>query len=323
MEYFKLKNLTTVASRILGGKLVEDGIEGQPLVIRTGKSTDFIQTYGMGKSRSLNAMVCRPIHPGTPAKTWAPSFVDEACWAQMLTHLRPGQNFWDWCLCVVKDESLDLTTSGIISMDDIAKSFRENDLVGTPVRIAGGNVYFFDDDLLYRSQKEAYGPVRLFPIRYWPVDNMSLWQTTVTRLVPGMTFEECIGKYLEAEWVPPKKSQEGLYTEFELLVQKIGCPMFERNPENPKTNTVDRIRVEVALPRYRLSKQELREAVKAHKPEIDRAVINRIIKSKRFQKYGVPINCFRLSNCTLRADRQLEYLFELKEVRSDVQGLSI
>lgn len=143
---------------------------------------------------------------------------------------------------------------------------------------------------------------------------MTFWQMAATHFVPGMTFEECMRRYLETEQTKPKRKPGEIYTELELLVQRVGPPEFERTPDNPKQNTVDRIRVEVSLPKYRLSKQELLEAIKANKTEIDNLVIDKITKSKQFQKYGVPINCFQLTNCILRADRQLEYLFELKKI---------
>lgn len=64
MDPFQTENLTTVVSKILGNKLIKDGIVGQPLVIRTGKTVDFIQAYGIG----MNNMICRPIHPGASVK---------------------------------------------------------------------------------------------------------------------------------------------------------------------------------------------------------------------------------------------------------------
>lgn len=310
MDHFKLKNLTTVASEILSNKLVKDGIVGQPLLIQTGKDVDFVQTYGIG----MNSMMCRPIHPGASVKTWAPSFIDESCWAQMLMHLRPGQRLWSWCLHIVDDETIDLTSPGIITMEDIAESFIEHNLINKPMRIAGGKTYFFDKNLIYQYRKEKHERVRIIAICNWPLGNMTFWQMAATHFVPGMTFEECMKRYLETEQTKPKRKAGEIYTELELLVQRVGPPEFERTPDNPKQNTVDRIRVEVSLPKYRLSKQELLEAIKANKPEIDNLVIDKITKSKQFQKYGVPINCFQLTNCILRADRQLEYLFELKKI---------
>ncbi len=206
-----------------------------------------------------------------------------------------------------------MTTAGIITMDDIAESFRERDFVNQPMRIANGKVYYFDEHLVYQCRKEVYEGVRVLSIRHWPLENMTFWQMAAAHFNPGMTFEECMRKYLEMERVRPKRSRRG-YTKLELLVQKVGNPEFERAADNPKQNIFDRIRVEVSLPKYRLSKQELLAEIKANKPEIDRLVIEKIIQSKRFQKYGVPINCFQLTNCILRADSQLEYLFELKEI---------
>lgn len=76
------------------------------------------------------------------------------------------------------------------------------------------------------------------------------------------------------------------------------------------------------MPKYRLSRQELLAEIKAHKSEIDRLVLEKIVQSRRFQRYGVPINCFQLTNCILRADSQLEYLFELKEIHGAGENTS-
>lgn len=42
-----------IVSKILGNKLIKDGIVGQPLVIRTGKTVDFIQAYGIGMNNMI------------------------------------------------------------------------------------------------------------------------------------------------------------------------------------------------------------------------------------------------------------------------------
>ena len=102
MDHFNLKNLATVASKILGDKFIKDGIVGQPLIIRTGRSVDFVQTYGIG----MNNMVCRPIHPGASAKTWAPTFIDEAHWAQMLMHLQAARILWWHPAHILRENSL-------------------------------------------------------------------------------------------------------------------------------------------------------------------------------------------------------------------------
>lgn len=89
--------------------------------------------------------------------------------------------------------------------------------------------------------------------------------------------------------------KEQNYTELELLVQKVSAPQFERSCENKDQNTIDFIRVEVSLPKYRFDRTELWAEIKAHKAEIDRLVVDRICKDKRFRKYGIPFNFFRLT----------------------------
>lgn len=106
-----------------------------------------------------------------------------------------------------------------------------------------------------------------------------------------------------------------IYSEFELLVQKIEKPHYERIPENSNPNTFDYIRVSVHLGRYmHRSSDELKEAIRFYQKKILHQVLQRIKTDPYFEKYGVPLNCLRLTRGTLRKNSTLEFLFELKDL---------
>lgn len=47
--------------------------------------------------------------------------------------------------------------------------------------------------------------------------------------------------------------------------------------------------------------------------EIKKRVINYLLNSKSFQKYGIPVKCLRITNVTLTREDFLHFVFELKE----------
>lgn len=59
--------------------------------------------------------------------------------------------------------------------------------------------------------------------------------------------------------------------------------------------------------------QKIIKIYKKEREDIIKVVIRRIKESKSFVKLGVPINIFRLTNVTLTNQRELYFLFELKE----------
>ena len=64
---------------------------------------------------------------------------------------------------------------------------------------------------------------------------------------------------------------------------------------------------------YDIPKKAVIEAYKRDRKQILGTVIKRIKETKRFQNLGVPINIFKLSNVTLTEQRELYFLFELKD----------
>lgn len=86
---------------------------------------------------------------------------------------------------------------------------------------------------------------------------------------------------------------------------------IERETGNKKVNTFDFIRVDVGVPQGRKDKISF---IKNNLAELTKRVLKKIENSKRFQKYGVPINFLKLSNVVLRCDDLIEFTFELKDI---------
>lgn len=73
------------------------------------------------------------------------------------------------------------------------------------------------------------------------------------------------------------------------------------------------MRLVVGLPRYAYpSFAELKQAVIQHKKDIFNLVMADLAENKKFQSYGVPIDCLSLKSATLRVDYALEYTFDVK-----------
>ena len=95
----------------------------------------------------------------------------------------------------------------------------------------------------------------------------------------------------------------------------VGCKQIqiERDYDNPKANTFDFVRVIYSIS-SEIPQKELIENIKKDYKLIANAAVKRLTTSKQYQHYGVPINFLKISQCTLTADRLLEFTFELKEI---------
>lgn len=99
--------------------------------------------------------------------------------------------------------------------------------------------------------------------------------------------------------------------ELDYFVTKIGQPQYIRVPENTNVSTFDYIYVEVNL--AITWKYDKKEYYIKNKEAIDNMVTNKIEKSKKFQKYNIPINFLNLARVSLKNQRRmLEFVFDLK-----------
>ena len=201
-------------------------------------------------------------------------------------------------------------------------------ILETPIRVIGRKqeLYYFDHSCVYRKSKlSGEYPCRTKSDWHTTLPSCSIlitaWQMAVPHFMPGMVLAECLELFKEIRYRPVDPITVN-YTEMERLVQKIETPRFERFPENPDPRTVDFIRVQVDLPCYLYpTHTELAVAVRAHKPEIDKLVVEKIESARAFRELGVPLGFFFLSECILRKNHTLEYIFELKHPsHSGAQG---
>lgn len=197
----------------------------------------------------------------------------------------------------------------------LEESFKKMGILEAPIRTRGRDVFYFDSHGIYQKGRldKAHTHSR-YPYLWHSFQSQNIntfsWRKAVSSFVPGMTLGECLErfKHTRRETIPT----EADYSDFERLVQKIERPQFERSLENTDKNTVDRIRVCVHLPRYLYeTRGALKQAVQYNKAEIDKLVLKAIEDTPRFKKLGVPLSFFSLSECTIRRDYVLEYLFDL------------
>ena len=144
---------------------------------------------------------------------------------------------------------------------------------------------------------------------------MAVWGKAATHFKVGMTLEECINIFLKTELI---HSDPRTLSPVDQLVLYICTPIYERVPENRDEATFDRIRIIVGLPRYKFDSWDtLRNEVKKYKNEIYKRVVQKLEGDRQLKKYGVPINFLVLSNVTLLPDYSMEFIFELKELKTD------
>lgn len=58
-----------------------------------------------------------------------------------------------------------------------------------------------------------------------------------------------------------------------------------------------------------------KETVRKFKKDIDKMVLNKIQNTVKFKNAGIPINVLKLSKCTLTKNRQLVYVFDIKDIK--------
>ena len=196
-------------------------------------------------------------------------------------------------------------------------SFIDRNLLGAPVRVTKKSVYYFDDTGIYRKRSrtvaEQAEPPVLWHLQYVEDINTFSWvRAARSAFHPGMSLDACLEAFLQT--VSGNTDGPIPYTDLDQLVQRISPPSFERIPENQNPNTFDRIRVQVCLSTYLCpSYKELAAILRKHRTALDEIVLHLLSTNPAFLRFHVPVNFLRLSACTLRQDRVLEYLFELKE----------
>lgn len=300
-----VNNFRGAFSEILAQILIDEDIIGAPL-IQSGKTIGLLDPncmyYLTLQSPVSNANVL-----------WTPMFIQTSLWMDAVRRFRPrlslSDNINEYLLPRLPDpESLFRLTETIRPLEAL---LIDRGILETPITVRSKYLYYFDDRCIYQrkrlspSQKE----IRLWHQHSGCLVNRFTWTKAITHFEPGMTLSECLEIFKKIK----REKSEAHYTEFERLVQKIERPRIERMANNEATNTADWIRVSVCLARYLYPQhQELLNALRKYKRMIDTMVIEKIESSKQFQRLGIPIGFFTLTECTLCKDNMLVYLFELK-----------
>lgn len=83
-----------------------------------------------------------------------------------------------------------------------------------------------------------------------------------------------------------------------------------RTPENPKKNTFDYIHMPIGL-----SGSNKKEFVRENYKEIVKRAIKVLSESKRFTRFGIPVNCLKVEKAVLTRQDELLLTFGLKEIK--------
>ena len=176
-------------------------------------------------------------------------------------------------------------------------------------------VALFSNDFKKQEAKKRFGVVRKTQKGY-------------VLSCPAKIYDYCIDnkcslhdaiKYVSEN--PNKFTDNGKMTFKSEIIVGSEKMKFEKTNKNSKG--VDFIKVYIpVLSKYtEPDNKKIIEIYKREKEDILKDVIRKIKESKRFANLGVPINIFRLTNVTLTSQRELYFLFELKEEltqRSDI-----
>lgn len=317
----------SMASKAITGKLIDEGIVGKTIGkrhrINSKNSYNLLQVAEL--TREKNVYVISQKDKGlTEEPLWTPSFIEAEIWAQAVSKFsnfeRLERNVEKYLLPKMDAYLQSISDAELISL---TRDFLiEQGVINTPICQRKGNTYYFSENEIYSLDKkselfpyESRTKYNIFRVYSAPCFNVNVWKKAVSRFEAGMTLEECVSIFLQTELghnVPQELSP------VDRLVQYIASPVYERVPGNNNAATFDHIRMTVGLPRYQFNSWEiLKDEVKKYRREIYQRVIEKLEQDHQFKKYGVPINFLELNNVILLRDFFLEFIFTLKEQKTD------
>lgn len=319
------KSLPGIISHCIARALLDDGILEQPIkeVLLSDGSEEiwyftqlgyFARTSNPEAKEKLRTNGCYEL-----------SFIPQEIWKAASSSFQRHENIYESAenciLPLIKDQIDQMPEDQRCEV--IRQYLIYNGILETPIRYLAGNTYYFDNEERYQidrgSKHHEYPdhPVRgVFAPRGQAFFNLRLWTKAVSKFEEGMPLINCAKIFLNEEL--HQNTEPIAHKYIERLIQKIDSPQFERVPENPDPNSFDRIRVTVSLPMYLYKTwEELRDAVKKHRREIDRRVVEKIESDRAFKRYGIPLSFLRLSNLSLGRDFTLEYIFEFRDIKED------
>lgn len=325
------KNIIDLAARIVFQKINEEGISGKVLTAKCYTRVAYIHEafYSHGHNQPIITENTILLRDNNPITVWRPTCVDEATWEAML-HILGHSNILltEWIERAIRRGIITVTDNGLLPLSDIIAKIRQLHLEGHAFRRTETDLYYFDDNLTCQCRSLTEEETRHLSKYHAFMDSYNIicaithlrntWFSAALQFKPGMTLEQWLPIMLNTEKLSQQEisdamADEAIYTKFERVIQNIKRPVFGRTPENTKANTFDWIRVEVTIARYVYpTRKDLIQQLKTYRPLIDRMVLEKIQETKKFQNMDIPINCLKLTECTLTRDFMLEYMFELK-----------
>ncbi len=254
-----------------------------------------------------------------PSQLYRPGFLWEDQWDASTACISSGKTFGIWLIDVAKVN----TDPILVGFQDIYDLFLQEGRHRQPIQVTRDWFWYFDEALICRripiAQAQAEGRMppdgqkQLLIARHFCT--LQDWSTAAMSFQPGDTLEECLRRVCMA-WQFPTRQVD--FTSLENLVLHAERPIYERATGNTDVKTVDFIRLELTMPsKHSLSWEQLVSIVKKNRRALMQMAAKMVATDARFRKLGVPINFFRLSNCTLTRDRMLVFTFELKEINAE------
>lgn len=316
-----------MAAKEVTAKLIGEGIIGKTICRRRRiNSKDRYVLLRVVESKCDMTVYIMPEEntKSTEESIWTPSFIDAEIWTQAVIQFpkfgRLDKSVEKYLLPMMDEYLQCISDAELFAM---TKAFLcEHGIINTPVRQHAGKTYYFNESEIYSlDEKSELFPYEcrikhnIFKIITDASFNMNVWSKAVTQFEVEMTLDECIGIFLQtrlAHNVPQKLSP------VDRLVQYIAPPVYERIPGNNDTATFDHIRMTVGLPRYQFDSWEaLKDEVKKYRRKLYQRVIKRLEQDRQFKRYGIPINFLKLDNVVLARDFSVEFVFVLKEPKTD------
>lgn len=317
----------SMASKTITEKLIADGIVGKTIYrkprINSKSSYDLFRVIKFKHEKDVYVASQKSDGPAEEP-LWTPSFVDAGIWKQAVSEFSSFERLdrsVEKYLLPKMDEYLQSISDAELVF--LTRDFLiEHGVIGAPICQHSGKTYYFSENEVYSLDKkselfpyEGRLKFHIFKIRYERCFNMNVWHKAVSQFEVGMTLKECISLFLQTK-LAHNVPQE--LPPIERLIQYIAPPIYERVSGNSNETTFDYIRMTVGLPRYQFNSWEaLKNEVKRNQHEIYKRVVQKLENDRQFKKYGIPINFLQLSNVMLLRDFSMEFIFELKEQKTN------
>lgn len=181
--------------------------------------------------------------------------------------------------------------------------------------------YFFNEHGIFSSLPSKKTKPSIFrnvtPKRNWSGHTPKLWNNTTTRRIKyiigllnvGDSFDKFSDLISDPNITNSIPKPQGI----DRFITKISKPDIYRSADNTNKNTFDFIGIEVFF-LSTIDKKTAKSYIEEHLSEIFYKVKQILLSSKKYEKYGVPINFLKCSYKIDYTTSSIHFLFSLKEL---------